>query len=319
MKLYKYTSLDSAIKIIESGKIIYNCPLNFNDPLDSKPYFSKQDLENIKIFLGNILILKGFKEKERFFPFFQEMNSILMKMNRNKKMSFMNAILLSQYLRERNRLINSKIDLFSFISDEIVYSKSFLKELLEMVQNELSIDFINNKLLKNFYVLCLSDKEDEILMWSHYGDQHKGVCLEFDEIPDNELFKILYTEKRPSFNFQEIASFIESYSLKTIPHNELKSLIYEKYKFFYTKSEKWSYEREYRIFKYDFSHKNNEQRIFLNCPNITKVYLGCNFLKNSDEKVNEFLSLLKAKEIPYIKFKESSYTFELKIDKSFKL
>ncbi len=29
-------------------------------------------------------------------------------------------------------------------------------------------------------VLCVSTKRDDILMWSHYGDSHRGICLEFD-------------------------------------------------------------------------------------------------------------------------------------------
>ena len=28
-------------------------------------------------------------------------------------------------------------------------------------------------------VLCLSECHDDILMWSHYGDSHRGICLEF--------------------------------------------------------------------------------------------------------------------------------------------
>ena len=30
-------------------------------------------------------------------------------------------------------------------------------------------------------ILCLSEKRDDILMWSHYADGHTGFCLEFDK------------------------------------------------------------------------------------------------------------------------------------------
>ena len=29
-------------------------------------------------------------------------------------------------------------------------------------------------------ILCFSEHCDDILMWSHYSDGHKGFCLEFD-------------------------------------------------------------------------------------------------------------------------------------------
>ena len=34
--------------------------------------------------------------------------------------------------------------------------------------------------LDGYGLLCLSQNNDNILMWSHYADSHKGVCLIFD-------------------------------------------------------------------------------------------------------------------------------------------
>jgi hypothetical protein len=43
------------------------------------------------------------------------------------------------------------------------------------------------ELVKNFRrahaILCFSRNWDNLLLWSHYGDSHTGVCLGF-EIPD---------------------------------------------------------------------------------------------------------------------------------------
>ncbi len=35
--------------------------------------------------------------------------------------------------------------------------------------------------IKKKGILCLSEKNDDILMWSHYGNKHSGICLEFDK------------------------------------------------------------------------------------------------------------------------------------------
>jgi hypothetical protein len=29
-------------------------------------------------------------------------------------------------------------------------------------------------------IYCVSTNYDDVLMWSHYADSHKGICLEFD-------------------------------------------------------------------------------------------------------------------------------------------
>ena len=37
-------------------------------------------------------------------------------------------------------------------------------------------------------VCCLSNTDDDILLWSHYADWHKGVCLKFDLTRDASFF-----------------------------------------------------------------------------------------------------------------------------------
>ncbi len=40
---------------------------------------------------------------------------------------------------------------------------------------------------KNSGVICLSEACDLILMWSHYAENHEGVCFEFTRAEDNDL------------------------------------------------------------------------------------------------------------------------------------
>jgi len=41
--------------------------------------------------------------------------------------------------------------------------------------------------IAKFGVFSMSQKKDNILMWSHYADQHHGFCIEFVRSPDNLL------------------------------------------------------------------------------------------------------------------------------------
>lgn len=86
-------------------------------------------------------------------------------------------------------------------------------------------------------ILCLSECYDNLLMWAHYADSHKGFVIEFDEqntffdqrVSQNDelryLRKVQYSETRPSRPFADIDSLDA----------------------FLTKSSHWAYEQEWRM------------------------------------------------------------------------
>jgi hypothetical protein len=63
---------------------------------------------------------------------------------------------------------------------------------------------IVDRALQNIGIFCLSEQNDDILMWSHYADCHRGICLEFSNIPDGHLHPVEYRKDYPSFNFFEL-------------------------------------------------------------------------------------------------------------------
>jgi hypothetical protein len=83
-------------------------------------------------------------------------------------------------------------------------------------------------------VSCLTPHSDKMLMWSHYGEQHRSVCVGFDReillenAPKNSEGNPLYTEIRK----------VEYTNSR--PNNEGREAIFKK-------SEEWGYEDEYRI------------------------------------------------------------------------
>lgn len=79
-------------------------------------------------------------------------------------------------------------------------------------------------------IYCLTPHPDNILMWSHYGDNHRGVCLVFDT--GVQLFgtakEVQYREKYPSVGAHLIT-----------PDAVIAAIL--------TKSDVWRYENEFRI------------------------------------------------------------------------
>jgi hypothetical protein len=56
-----------------------------------------------------------------------------------------------------------------------IQSQSSVDPILE----ELSLH-TKNQIDRDFRICCFSENSDIALMWAHYTDSHKGVCLEFD-------------------------------------------------------------------------------------------------------------------------------------------
>lgn len=95
--------------------------------------------------------------------------------------------------------------------------------------------------LKNFGIVSLAESAADILMWSHYADNHKGICIELDRNKHNELgnsevtSKVKYTKSYPSLN-----------SKLLIDSDKFNSSLQ---RVLYTKSKQWEYEKEWRTFK----------------------------------------------------------------------
>lgn len=76
-------------------------------------------------------------------------------------------------------------------------------------------------------VYSLSSKNDNILMWSHYTNGHRGYCFELDEL-EIKPQKVKYRKRYPKFNL---------FGSKDL----LRLLLF-------TKSTHWKYEREWRYY-----------------------------------------------------------------------
>ena len=129
------------------------------------------------------------------------------------------------------------------------------KERIELIKN-FDVNEIQNKVLedapneRNMHgILSLSTRWNSVLMWSHYGDFHRGFCIGFDEKKLRESGKfgfwgyVKYDNEMPKIDPREYFN-IESHFKKT-----------------YSKSIDWSYEKEYRLMKNFYCDKDECNRI----------------------------------------------------------
>ena len=81
-------------------------------------------------------------------------------------------------------------------------------------------------------ISCFTELKDNILMWSHYAAQHKGICLEFS------------TEKSPLFEGVRPIIYTKDCPVYECYSNDL-SIIAQRALF--RKATDWAYEKEWRL------------------------------------------------------------------------
>lgn len=123
-------------------------------------------------------------------------------------------------------------------------------------------DSVGNEVKKEFDmrgVLAFSATWQSVLMWSHYADEHRGICIEFDtsELPHDRLSKVRYDGDR-SVKASDI------YAWKLGGDEAAARRAFDTH--FYSKAPDWHYEQEWR----DLGDKPGECGDY----RITGVYFG---------------------------------------------
>ena len=69
------------------------------------------------------------------------------------------------------------------------------------MENDIGNGYLDLGLIKSIHVACFSETKESILMWSHYADNHKGFCVEYDfkELGISNpfarfIFPVIYTD-----------------------------------------------------------------------------------------------------------------------------
>jgi len=148
----------------------------------------------------------------------------------------------------------------------------------------------------------MSQINDNILMWSHYADGHKGICLEFDFLfdPFKKARKVIYSRGFPSIDPMRLIDYKDK-----LGHETLKPL--------FTKDEGWSYEQEWRVF-----HKEPNKLYVYDVDALKAVYFGCSvnytdieivcLILQGQSKNIKFYRAEKDKSSYSLKFKQVTYT-----------
>ena len=259
-KLYRYQPyvgeyVEFVNDLILNNRIYYSNPLQFNDPFDCKMYGIKFSEERVERFM-----------RERF----------------------ERGMALVEMIQPRTAPLPKEVKCVFLEESVKKNSPKTLEGCAQVIQG------LHDLVEKEIGVLCLSSDPMNILMYSHYADRHRGVCLEFTLQQDN-IFNpepVRYVRDFPTLDFG-------------LSHDVNKALAVA---LIATKSKDWEYEQEYRSLR-----GGGAGVIEIPDNYLSGIIFGC---AASDETVQTVMDVVKqsGKTLSLSKAVKSDSSFSLSIE-----
>lgn len=238
--VYKYCSLESAERIIKDKRLKLTALSDVNDPFEALP------------------------QKSQYFK------------NRKSADELLNRRLVQ---RQAFNLIYEGKTMEAAQLSYCINNTPWVCETIEGTVKNFNSMAIAQDVRKNVFCTCFSEICDNILMWSHYADQHRGCCIAF-KTNALKIFPVEYVDKRPLLCSEDIEI-------------QMTSVL--------KKHTSWSYEQEWRYLKVAPEISKNNLPIFLPIgDSIVAVYFGA---RSKDfNKLGQFDKVLSAITKPIKKF-----------------
>lgn len=187
---------------------------------------------------------------------------------------------LQEYLRAIQEELppNDKIAI-----ESIATLKSDAASALQAKVSNALREAVNTSLGETYRLLCTSLVNDSILMWSHYGDKHMGIVVEFET--DKLAEGLKYPSVIEPVHYRTNRTLL---SLNQLVFNEsLEAFMWESLT---TKSIHWSYEEEVRIFLQPDNLTGPEPLDLPFDPAcVERIILGAAAIKATHECVNQLM------------------------------
>lgn len=153
---------------------------------------------------------------------------------------------------------------------------------------------VKTSLESRLKICCLTTDYTNKLMWSHYADSHKGICVEYDfsdsAVNKSQPLPVYYSHERPQFDWK-LSQEAKSKETACL----MQALL--------TKDEDWSYEKEWRMVISADTEPDD-----IPAPPIKCIYIGASCSKENTEKI---VDTAKALQIPVKKMTIDRGKYEL--------
>lgn len=254
---FKYTTLSTAHAILDTSTLRWSSPSVFNDPFDMQfDLHADIDEERVTRLTVDSLWTAHYSPE---------------------------GIVAGNPLGELIKKYRSIFPKLSREEFEREFGAAIRKGCRRVPAQVSELNSLFQELLKYTKVLCLSERHDNVLMWSHYAQSHQGVVFELACVPELDsvwgiAVPVTYSDIMPPAYDDE--SLIRLGSGQSFLSPEV--LID---KFVRAKAEDWAYEREWRVILHLTDPSQRTQDIRFSPKELAAVYLGCRMTQNDRDEI----------------------------------
>ena len=181
--------------------------------------------------------------------------------------------------------VNEKVfcEIMNIIAYKYVFQNISYDEISRVYNPRIcdNLNRVRQEVKRDIQLTCFSERVDSILMWSHYADNHKGFCIEYDTEKIDLIYKryllpVIYQKEVYDYTMlavQSDRSFIlameylnSDYNLNAVAKGVWIPLL--------IKAQEWYYEKEWRIILPSLFDDSSRLKDFGGAVN--GVYLGAN-------------------------------------------
>lgn len=167
--------------------------------------------------------------------------------------------------------------------------------------------------IEGLRILCLTNSYQNKLMWAHYADEHRGVCLAVD-VPADLVYPLRYTGTRIK-NSTDIDVALSSGKGK-VKKNLIKDYtpLSRNKKIALLKDRCWLYEKEYRIvFEQDERGFIADGSDYYLPVNIKRIYIGVRFDDNDSSSINDIKTACSIHDVEIKTVEKSNSNYSIRI------
>lgn len=285
--IYTDEGVNYSQQAIQTNRVFLSNPEEFNDPFDCSVVIDSLECYELMIQFYSKLFGRDKEYFERIDEIYKNFHCyqfiwLLVKLKfiliNNKSLTNNIDFRYCSCEREKTELEFFLLKIQNYIYENCdKYKLEYLifNGIFEVIREKIKDE--TNKLKKFFRVSSFTVQNDNILMWSHYANNHKGFCIEYaiDKKEKNELlfnlFPVIYSKKRTKMNelFFNNRTIFEWYK-----NGLLK------------KADFWSYEKEWRLILLE--NDCLVDKTFSFYP-IKAIYLGCKISDEEKEKIRKLI------------------------------
>lgn len=218
-RIYKYRAFSGRVlDMLVADRLYFSDPADFNDPLDSRP--------NVE---GDIPAA----ELERILSRLVELRIEAEMTIAASSLKYRGPKTIDHIARHSRKRADSLINKIRYNARDPAYE-------MEDPEHFLLTQYLEEELLRRYGIGIVScgSRATCPLMWSHYGDQHRGICAGYS-VPDDAVSKLKKIAYGGSRNVK--ASDVDAMTREPAARQRVDEAVLLR------KARSWNYEREWRL------------------------------------------------------------------------